>query len=182
MVASSRRVLRTVGTPPESGLAMAGLYQLLRPLLPLADRIPEPRRAALRVAFGLETGVRPEPFAVAMAALDLLADAAAGEPLLVVAEDLQWLDRATVDVLRFVVRRLRYDPIVVLATSRDDWPDLSEARVLDLRSLDAEESRQLLASVAPDLGESVRAGVLRVAEGNPLALVELPKSPVPGGE
>jgi predicted SnoaL-like aldol condensation-catalyzing enzyme len=31
---------------------MAGLYQLLEPLLPLAHLIPESRQAALRVAFG----------------------------------------------------------------------------------------------------------------------------------
>ncbi len=83
----SRRILRTVGTSPETGLAMAGLYQLLQPLLPLAHLIPEPRQAALRVAFGIVAGAPPEPFAVAMAALDLLVDAAAERPLLVVAEE-----------------------------------------------------------------------------------------------
>src|SRR5208282_4733013 len=82
----SRRILRTAGYSPETGLAMAGLYELLRPLLPLAHLIPAPRQAALRVAFGIAAGAPPEPFAVAMAVLDLLADAAAGRPLLVVAE------------------------------------------------------------------------------------------------
>ena len=67
----SRRILRTVGNPPETGLAMAGLYQLLQPLLPLAHLIPEPRQAALRVAFGITGGAPPEPFALAMATLDL---------------------------------------------------------------------------------------------------------------
>src|ERR1700691_98416 len=47
----SRRILRTVGNSPETGMAMAGLYQLLQPLLPLAQLIPEPRQAALRIAF-----------------------------------------------------------------------------------------------------------------------------------
>jgi hypothetical protein len=71
---ASRRVLRTAGTSPEMGLAMAGLYQLLQPLFPLAPQISEPRQAALRVAFGVATGPPPEAFAVAMAALDLLVD------------------------------------------------------------------------------------------------------------
>jgi hypothetical protein len=80
-------------------MAMAGLYQILQPLLPLAHLIPEPRQVALRVAFGITVGAPPEPFALAMAALDLLAGAAAGQPLLlVVAEDLHWLDSATVGV------------------------------------------------------------------------------------
>src|SRR6202034_1383133 len=101
----------------------AGLYQLPQPLLPLAKQIPEPRQAALRVAFGITAGPPPQPFALAMAALDLLADAAAEQPLLVVAEDLQWLDPATTGVLRFIGRRLEHDPVVLLATARDDQPD-----------------------------------------------------------
>jgi DNA-binding CsgD family transcriptional regulator len=185
----SRRILRTVGSSPETGMAMAGLYQLLQPLLSLAQLIPEPRRAALRIAFGLTVGVPPEPFALAAATLDLLSDAAAEQPVLVVAEDLQWLDPATVGVLRFVGRRLEHDPVVLLATTRDDEPDPlrgAASAVLDLEPLGAGDSRRLLASVAPDLGRAAQARVLRAAAGNPLALVELPKTasltwPGPGG-
>jgi DNA-binding CsgD family transcriptional regulator len=176
---ASRRILRTVGNQPETGLPMAGLYQLLQPLLPLAHLIPEPRQAALRVAFGITPGAPPEPFALAMATLDLLADAAAEQPLLVVAEDLQWLDQATVGVLRFIGRRLDHDPVVLLATTRDDEPDPlhgSAGRVIDLKPLDLADSRRLLACAAPDLSSATQARVLRVAEGNPLALVELPKT------
>ena len=178
-VGPSRRVLRTVGNSPETGLAMAGLYQLLQPLLHLAHLIPEPRQAALRVAFGITAGPPPETFALAAAALDLLADAAAEQPLLVVAEDLQWLDQATVDVLRFIGRRLEHNAVVLLATARDDEPDPlhgAAGLVLALEPLDADDSRRLLASVAPDLSRATQGRVLRVAEGNPLALVELPKT------
>ncbi len=176
---TSRRILRTVGNSPETGMAMAGLYQLLQPLLPLAHLIPEPRQAALRVAFGITGGAPPEPFALAAATLDLLADAAAEQPLLVVAEDLQWLDPATVGVLRFIGRRLEHDSVVLLATTRDDEPDPlhgAASRVIDLGPLGAGDSRRLLASVAPDLSSATQARVLRFAEGNPLALVELPKT------
>ncbi len=176
---SSRRILRIAGNPPETDLAMAGLYQLLQPLLPLAHLIPEPRQAALRVAFGIIAGAPPEPFALAAATLDLLADAAAEQPLLVVAEDLQWLDPATVGVLRFIGQRLEHDPVVLLATTRDDEPDPLHGAagcVLDLEPLGAGDSRRLLASVAPDLSSATQARVLRIAEGNPLALVELPKT------
>src|SRR5580658_4081109 len=175
----SRRILRTVGNSPETGMAMAGLYQLLQPLLPLAHLIPEPRQAALRVAFGITGGAPPEPFALAAATLDLLADAAAEQPLLVVAEDLQWLDPATVGVLRFIGRRLEHDPVVLLATTRDDEPDPLHGvagPALQLAPLDSEDSKRLLASVAPDLGEPAVTKILRAAEGNPLALLELPKT------
>jgi len=178
--AASTRILRAVGASSETGLAMAGLYQLLEPLLPLAHLIPEPRQAALRVAFGIVAGPPPEPFAVAMAALDLLVDAAAERPLLVVAEDLQWLDPETIGVLRFIARRLEHDPIGLLATARDDGPDPlagAAAWVLELDPLGPDDARRLLASAAPKLHGPAQAAMLRVAEGNPLALVELPKTP-----
>jgi DNA-binding CsgD family transcriptional regulator len=179
LTSPGRRILRTSGSAPETGLSMAGLYQLLQPLLPLAKQIPEPRQAALRVAFGITAGPPPEPFALAMATLGLLADAAAEQPLLVVAEDLQWLDPATVGVLRFIARRLEYDPVVLLATARDDEPDPLQGVAglsLDLAPLDAEDSKRLLTSAAPDLGAAAVAKVLQAAEGNPLALLELPKT------
>ena len=160
-------------------MAMAGLYQLLQPVLHLAQLIPEPRQSALRVAFGITAGAPAEQFALAAAALDLLAEAAAERPLLVVVEDVQWLDPATVGVLRFIGRRLEHDPVFLLATTRDDEPDPfrgAASRVIDLEPLGPGDSRRLLASVAPDLSSAIRARVLRVAEGNPLALIELPKT------
>ena len=48
--------------------------------------------------------------------------------------------------------------------------------MIELEPLGADDSRWLLASVAPDLSSVTQARVLRVAEGNPLALVELPKT------
>jgi hypothetical protein len=115
-----------------------------------------------------------------MATLDLLVDAAAEQPLLVVAEDVHWLDPATLGVLRFIARRVDHDPIVLLATARDDGPaPLAGAAgwVLDLKPLGADDSGRLLASAAPDLRGQAQAAMLRAAEGNPLALMELPKTP-----
>lgn len=97
-------------------------------------------------------------------------------------EDLQWLDLATVGVLRFIARRLAHDPVVLLATTRDNEPDPlhgAAACPLDLKPLGADDSRRLLVSVAPDLSRASQGTVLRVAEGNPLALVELPKTASP---
>lgn len=83
-----------------------------RPLGPLAD-----------IARG-----RPGPLADALAGGDQAAvfDAflaelsCAPEPPVVVLEDLQWADEATLDLLRFVTRRLDSLPCLVLATYRDD--------------------------------------------------------------
>ncbi len=134
---------------------------------------------ALNAAFGITPGPAPERYAVAMAALDLMAEAAADTPLLVVAEDIQWMDPATVVVLTFVGRRLESDAIVLIATTRDDVPTpMQDAAisVIELPPLADSDSRQLLAAVAPELGSPVRRRILAVAAGNPLALTELPRA------
>ena len=49
-------MLRTSGIESESPLAFAALQRLLRPVVPLADRLPLPQAAALRAAFGEAEG------------------------------------------------------------------------------------------------------------------------------
>ncbi len=50
------RVLRCRGSEGESGLPFAGLHQLLRPFLDLAEGLPARQRAALLGVFGLDDG------------------------------------------------------------------------------------------------------------------------------
>src|SRR5215204_1967510 len=81
--------------------------------------VMSPQRTALLAAFGMVEAEVPDRFFVALALLELLSDLAEQEPLLVVAEDAQWLDRSTVGVLAFVARRVEHEPIVVLAACRE---------------------------------------------------------------
>ncbi|NBH06904.1 ATP-binding protein, partial [Amycolatopsis sp. SID8362] len=113
------RVLRTTGAEGEQNLAYAGLHQLLYPVRAGAAGLPAPQRDALRTALGLADGNQPSTYLVGLAALTLLAEEAAAKPLLLVAEDAQWLDRASADVLAFVARRIETEPIVLVATLRD---------------------------------------------------------------
>ncbi len=62
------RVLRTAGAQSETGLAFAGLHQLLRPVLAWLDRLPRPQRDALSAAFGALDVPVPDPFLIALAA------------------------------------------------------------------------------------------------------------------
>lgn len=178
--ASRTRVLSSVGVPAERHLPYAGLHQLVYPLRAAVAGLPAPQRAALSAALGLGDGDVPDGHLVAMATLNLLAEAAAEGPLLLIAEDAHWLDPSTVDALAFLARRLDSEPIVLVATLRDGEPSrLDEVGLptMTVPRLPADTSAELLDSVAPGLSPAARARVLDQAAGNPLALTELPGVP-----
>ncbi|MGK5553221.1 ATP-binding protein [Actinomadura kijaniata] len=169
-------VLSTAGVESEAHLPFAGLHLLLLPMLDGVAGLPARQRAALDSAFGL--GDAPaEPFLIALAVLNLLSEAASRRPLLLVADDAHWLDAPTVDVLAFVARRVRSEPIAMLLALRDGHPtslDHGGLTELTLEGLDPDAAERLLDSCAPKLGVGARWRVLAEAAGNPLALVELP--------
>lgn len=171
-------VLRTTGVESEAQLPFAGLHQLLRPLIGRADGLPAAQQRALLAAFGAEDGPPPEPFMIALAALNLLTDAATERPLLVVVDDVQWLDRPTHDVLAFVARRIGADPVVMVGAIRAgfDGPLLGVAGLttVDIGGLPEPAARQLVLISGADLPAASQEQILREARGNPLALVELP--------
>ena len=172
-------VLRTAGVPSERRMAFAGLHRLLAPHIDGIPDLPGPQAAALSSAFGLNAGAAPDLFLIALAALDLLADAAAKGPLLLIVEDAHWLDADSFDVLAFVARRLDLEPIALLFALRDGHRSrLDEARLPELRltSLDVTASARLLESYVPTLTPQLRRAVLDAADGNPLALLELPRA------
>jgi DNA-binding CsgD family transcriptional regulator len=172
------RVLACAGVPGEAHLSFAGLHQLLRPLLAEADGLPRGQRDALLTALGLADGVAPAMPLVGLAALELLAAEAGQAPVLVVAEDVHWLDSSTCEVLAFVCRRLGADPVGLVGTAREaelgDNP-LAGAGLAELRlgPLDAAAAAAVLDARAL-LDPLARERVLEQAAGNPLALVELP--------
>ncbi|MGO9157936.1 AAA family ATPase, partial [Mycobacterium sp.] len=95
-------VARCMGVESEMELAFTGLHDLCTPMLSYLDALVKPQREALSVALGLASGEPPESFLVALAALNLLAQAAEDRPLLCIVDDVQWLDQATAQVLGFV--------------------------------------------------------------------------------
>ena len=170
------RALSCMGVESEAELAFAGLHQLLVPVLELVELLPAPQRRALEVAFGIASGPEPDLFLVALAAYQLVCDAAEERPLVIVADDAHWLDRSTLRVLTFIARRLESEPVALLVSVRTDaGMPLGEAGLpaLELEGLSPSAAGALLDRAAPDLHPVFRARVLREAAGNPLALVEL---------
>lgn len=168
------RVLRTAGSTAESGEQYAALHLLLHPLRGSIDELPPPQRNALRVAFHLAEGAPPTPLMAGLAALTVLSDAAAQGPLLLVIEDLHWIDPESGWALRMLARRIGQDPVVVLMTTRErPAQERVDLEHLHLGPLTASDSAALLDTLPhPPLGAARRA-LLDLAQGNPLALVEL---------
>jgi DNA-binding CsgD family transcriptional regulator len=176
-------VLRGVGVEVESELAYAALHQILRPVFDRIERLPEPQAAALRAAFALSDETVDQRFRVSLGVLGLLAEVAEERPLLCVVDDAQWLDQASADALVFTARRLDAEPLALLFAARDDpersfhAPGLAELRPSRLSPSDARTlvAERFGADVAPEAVD----WVLENANGNPLALVELPGALTP---
>jgi len=171
-------VLRANGVESEAQLPFAGLHQLLLPSLRLLTQLQEPQRDALEMAFGLRShrGVS-DVFLIGLATLGLISELAAETPVLLVVDDVQWLDRSSARVLAFVARRLEMEPALLLLAVRDGVPnDVDEAGLAELPigRLDDEAARALLDARAAELPEDLKVRVLDAAAGNPLALTELP--------
>jgi DNA-binding CsgD family transcriptional regulator len=169
-------VLRAEGVESEVELAFAALHRLCAPVLDGLDRLPGPQRDALAITFGLNAGLVPDRFLVALATLNLLSDAAQERPMLCVIDDAQWLDRASAQVLAFVGRRLQTESVVMLFAARAPTAELMGLPELVVEGLGDADARGLLASVLPGrLDERVADQLVAEAHGNPLALLELPR-------
>ncbi|WP_161972584.1 ATP-binding protein, partial [Curtobacterium sp. HSID17257] len=168
------RVLRTAGSTAESGEQYAALQLLLHPLRAGIDVLPPPQRTALAVAFRSAEGEQPSPLLAGLAALTVVSDAAAVTPLLLVVEDVHWIDTESRWALRMLARRIGQDPVVVLMTTRerrtDDDAGLERMHLGPLSAADADALLDALPR--PPLGAARRA-LHELAQGNPLALVEL---------
>ena len=113
------RVLSVTGRESESKLAFAGLHQLLRPVLSGAADLPGRQAQALLGALGLAADpVAPDPLLTSVAVLTLLSDLSERSPVLVVADDAQWLDRSSLDALAFAGSRLDAERVVLLVGAR----------------------------------------------------------------
>jgi DNA-binding CsgD family transcriptional regulator len=183
--AGGARVARAVGVESEMEMAFAGLHLLCGPMLGHLDRLPEPQREALCVAFGLAVGSAPDRFLVGLAVLSLLAEVAEDQPLVCVVDDAQWLDRVSAQTLAFVARRLLAERVALVFAVRGPTPGLAGAAAEDhlaglpelaVTGLGDDDARALLESAVPGrLDERVRDRILAEARGNPLALLELPR-------
>jgi DNA-binding CsgD family transcriptional regulator len=171
------RVLQARGVESEAQVPFGGLLELLRPALGALESIPQPQADALGGALALRPPAAQDRFAVGAATLSLLAAHADDEPVLVLVDDAQWLDRSSAEALLFAVRRLLADPIAVVLTARDDQPSLFDGAglpSLHVEGLDEQSAGELVQREATGLvSADVSERLYRSTGGNPLALLEL---------
>ncbi|MFE7564865.1 AAA family ATPase [Kitasatospora sp. NPDC057500] len=171
-------VVRASGVEAESDLPYAGLHQVLHPLLADVAGLDDGTRAVFDAVFGGAQGDPPSVMALGIAVLNLLSlPAHAQRPLLLVLDDGQWLDDSSADVCGFVGRRLSGGPVKLLVAVRTDLAsrfDTATLPELPVAALTDEDAARLLDRRHPDLDRRTRRIVLEQAQGNPLALLELP--------
>jgi DNA-binding CsgD family transcriptional regulator len=173
------QVARAAGVESEMELAYSGLHQLCGPLLERLERLPVPQRDALATVFGLSEGPAPDRFLVGLATLTLVAEVAEHQPLVCIVEDAQWLDQASAQILGFVARRLLAERIALVGAARTGSGDdvLAGLPELPIGGLGDSDARALLLdNVHGPLDAAVCDQIITESHGNPLALLELPRT------
>jgi DNA-binding CsgD family transcriptional regulator len=167
------RIIWVEGVEAELELAWSGLAALLDGLLGGLPNLPPARAAAVRAALAIDGGAEPvEPFAIALGARDLLVQAAEQVPVVVLVDDLPWIDAPTRRTLSYIARRLQFERVAFVSARRtgtDSSSDTGPAFVLD--AVDDEVGHRILADAGVD-SVDVRRQLLAAGRGIPLVLVE----------
>ncbi len=171
------RVLRAIGVEAEKPFTLGGLNQMVLGLREELAALDEREQDVLAPAFGVDPVETPSPMALAVALLRLLGAAARDRPVLLLVDDVHWLDDLSAAVLSAAGRRTS-DPRVRMVASYRGQPgaEFSSAgwAELVLGPLAAADSARIVDELAGSLSAGARRIILDVAAGNPLALEELP--------
>lgn len=165
-------VIDVAGVAEEADLPWAALATVCLSYARLFERLPGPQQRAMRAALALDDSDQPvDRLAVSLGALSTLSAASREAPLLVVVDDLPWVDPESRTAFGFVARRIGDDPIGILAAARPDAVDpLGDA--IAVSELSEGEVQELVgqAGVKP---HSVRESIAAAADGNPLVAIGL---------
>jgi AAA ATPase domain len=126
---------------------------------------------------GLAGQAEAAPFLLGLAVLTVLDDLSRSRLLVCLVDDAHWLDPESAQVLAFVARRLRNEPILMVFAARDqpEASPFSGIPELAVQALGLDDAVEVLLSAAGDipLDRQVARDIAARAEGNPLALIEV---------
>lgn len=163
-----------IGTGPESGDAIPLLGALLS--VPADERFPLPPMSPQRQ--------KERTFELLLAFIERLA---AARPLLVVFEDVHWVDPTTQEFLAQLIARVRSVGTLVVLTFRSDflppWGDLPHVEHQELVRLAPEDAMTLVERVAGEqrMPMTVAEQVVARADGVPLFVEELTRAVIGTG-
>lgn len=168
----------------ETALGYAALTDLMAPVADdLSARLPAPQRQALDIAL-----VRVEPgeemierHSVGRAVLAGLQHLAQRAPVLLVVDEVQWLDSDTAQVLGFALRRLEIERVAFVGTLRSGTRPpgeiedvLRRAQRMNVGPMSPAELESMLAkAVVPPPPRGLLRRVHDLSGGNPLYALEL---------
>jgi hypothetical protein len=172
-------VLGAVGVESEMHLPFGGIHQMLTPLMGKLGMLSRAHRDALGTALGLSDRSRPDLFLIAEATLLLLKLERRERPVVVIIDDVQWLDPQSHQILAFVAHRGAAARLCVLGAVRTGHhgplPDAGFAE-LPVQGVDDQAAERILYAHAEGLSLSDLRRIRNEALGNPLALLELPRA------
>ena len=166
----------------EHDLGSSAFRELLGPTYAELERFLPSTRATWPQVAPAGTTAQDRLFELALRLLNHLGEAT---PVVLVVEDLHWADRSTLDLLTFLVRNLRRERLLLVATFRSDAHPASSLRAfraefgrhvdrIELACFGREELASLLAALlgTPPAAEVVDSVMTR-SEGNPFFVEEL---------
>jgi len=172
------QAVRVLGVEAEQPFALGGLNQVVYGLKPFQAGLDEQDRGVLAPILGGDSNSVVAVLPLVAALLNLLESAALTQPVLLVIDDVHWLDGVSAEVLGAVGRRLTHPRVRIVAGRRvphdsafasAGWTEMPVA------PLDSDDSARLLETAGVPLTAAARRAILAAAAGNPLALAELPR-------
>ena len=129
-------------------------------------------------------GTPKDPLVVSQELRDRIDNLSPSGPVLILIDDLQWVDQTSLDSLFWLMQRARGDRFLVVAASRPEAVDTSDAwhrlvrrpanaAGITLNGLSEGETRVLVRTEIPDAGDDEIAHLWRHTGGNPFYLKSL---------
>jgi len=107
------------------------------------------------------------------------------KPCLLVIEDVHWVDPSTLELLQRLVTQEQQAPILVIFTARPEFEPPWDERLThsySLKALGGDEIAALVASVGPQIAESLVKRIVERADGIPLFAEELARELASGDQ
>ena len=186
--AAGDKVLWTAPGPSESTLPYLALIDLFGSVLPdVREELPPHLLTALEVALMRRDAAESprDQLAVRLAVLELIRALSAKQRILLVLDDVQWVDSPSAEVLAFAARRLPGDRVRVLAAERvEEGAEPTRQALcphplheLQLEAMPESDLAELLRTrLGPGYPRGMLDRVYRASGGNPFYALELARA------